>query len=191
MDKLKAGQGNCWPFDAPGRLVSFFFPSLFSFVFALWAHGTFFWGPRAPWLTQGRHSLSAPLVHIQIWLTMYPYMTQYQRANVLRGRFLIKVLFLSAQSLLLTNQYHQLSLNPYNFYPQLLSVPWLYINVLRLLLLFLVFMEFLDGSTHLYMRECPSDGRSVRRMDGWMVTCYFRMLEMAKSLNENHWADQL
>ena len=24
MDNLKAGQGNCWPFDAPGRLVFIF-----------------------------------------------------------------------------------------------------------------------------------------------------------------------
>ena len=54
---------------------------------------------------------------------------------------------------------------------------------------------FLDGSTHLYMRECPSVGPSVRpfvrRSVRRMVTCYFRLIEMAKSLNENHWADQL
>ena len=30
---------------------------------------------------------------------------------------------------------------------------------------------------------CRSDGPSIRRM----VTCYFQMLEMEKSLNENHW----
>ena len=42
---------------------------------------------------------------------------------------------------------------------------------------------FLDGSTHLYMRECPSVRRSVRRSVRpsvrrsvrRMVTCYFRI----------------
>ena len=37
------------------------------------------------------------------------------------------------------------------------------------------------------MRECPSVGRSVRRSARRIVNCYFLMLEMEKSLNENHW----
>merc|ERR1739838_373349 len=51
----------------------------------------------------------------------------------------------------------------------------------------LLFAAFLDGSTHLYMSECPSVGPSVGRSVRPSVTCYFQMLEMEKSLNENHW----
>ena len=37
---------------------------------------------------------------------------------------------------------------------------------------------FLDGSTHLYMRVCPSVGRSVRRSVGWMVRNLFFFLNV-------------
>ena len=47
--------------------------------------------------------------------------------------------------------------------------------------------SFLDGSTHLYMRVCPSVGRSIRPS----VTRYFQLLEMGNFLNENIGADQL
>ena len=35
--------------------------------------------------------------------------------------------------------------------------------------------KFLDGSTNLYMRVCPSVGPSVGWMVGWSVTCFFQM----------------
>ena len=45
---------------------------------------------------------------------------------------------------------------------------------------FFLFMTFLDGSTHLYMRVRPSVGRSVGPsvgwMDGWMVRNLFFFL---------------
>ena len=51
--------------------------------------------------------------------------------------------------------------------------------------------SFLDGSTHLYMRVCPSVGRSVGRSIRPSVTRYFQLLEMGNFLNENIGADQL
>ena len=65
------------------------------------------------------------------------------------------------------------------------------------------FIVYLDASSNLYNRVCPSVRRSVSPSVGPSVgqsvgpsvrpsvTCYFRVLEIAKSLNENHWADQL
>ena len=56
---------------------------------------------------------------------------------------------------------------------------------------FVVKKTFLDGSTHLYMRLCPSVRWMVRPMDGPSVTSYFRLLEMDNFLNEIIGADQL
>ena len=45
---------------------------------------------------------------------------------------------------------------------------------------------FLDASSHLYMRSCPSVRRSVRRSVGPSVTCFFFNIKLKHFPHENH-----
>ena len=48
--------------------------------------------------------------------------------------------------------------------------------------------EFLDASSHLYIRSCPSVGRMVELSGGWSGTRFFQTLKMSPFLYENHWS---